>query len=288
VRFHAIARSLARLTADGDRQIFYLSNDPTDVERIEIAFREEGVGPVATHDLGLIRRGAASVGSPDALRAPSLPRIPAPNGARFEDYAVQLGVSELEPSTGAAAQHLAYLLWDDLETLRELLQAQIESVGQWQQLSDSHSKLAKSIEGARPVGAQLDARAALLDSFCRAWQQGRGRGVDRGAIEQSDAIRDTFLDAVVEIAAEQAGDAERLVEILRARGDDRLRGFRSAQADALREYLTLHGYIDEAPILAMADIVAHAMATPAANQLPRETAGECIRRWWKLATQFRD
>ncbi len=36
-RFHAIAGSLGRIARDHGRQIFYLTSDPHDVERIRIA-----------------------------------------------------------------------------------------------------------------------------------------------------------------------------------------------------------------------------------------------------------
>ena len=286
-RFRAIARSLARMTVDDDRQIFYLTNDPTDVERIEDAFREEGVSAIATHDLGLIRRGAASIDSPDRLRAPSLPRVPMPGGESFEDYAVRLGVPGLEPADGAPAQHLAYLLWDDLETLRELLQAQIEHVGQWLQLSEAQSKLAKSIQAARPAGAQLDARAALLDAFCHAVQQGRGRSVDRAAIQASDVFSEHYLETVIAIAGEQKGDARELLRELRLGDDSRLSRLRHKHVEQFEQYLADEGYIVEEPILEKGDVIAHGMGTPAASELPREIAGECIHRWWELATRFR-
>ena len=54
------------------------------------------------------------------------------------------------------------------------------------------------------------------------------------------------------------------------------------------QYLADEGYIDDEPILAKADIVAQAMAIPAASELAREVASECIHRWWELATRFRD
>jgi uncharacterized protein YhaN len=53
-RFQAIARSLARMVINHDRQIFYLTNDPTDVDRFRSAFNEEGCSALNPLDLGAI------------------------------------------------------------------------------------------------------------------------------------------------------------------------------------------------------------------------------------------
>jgi hypothetical protein len=276
VRFDAIARGLARLVADGDRQVFYLTNDPTDVARIERAFREEGLPRIATHDLAAVRGVAAAVAEPARLVAPPLPRVPEPGAASFEMYAVALGVPAFDPARGAAAQHLAYLLWDDLAALHALLERHVQTVGQWQRVhGDDRTDM------AGPAERQLADRVALLEVFCTSWQIGRGRPVDRGVIEESNAIRGKFFDAVIEIAAELEGDAERLVETLLGRTDERLSGFRSNQAEDLAEYLTEHGFLDPRPVMSRDDLAAQVLAAPAARRLPASVARECVHRWWE-------
>ena len=84
------------------------------------------------------------------------------------------------------------------------------------------------------------------------------------------------------IAGELGGNGVRLVEALRARGDERLQGFRGKSADKLESFLIDAGYLDPRPLLTEPDVVVRTMATPAASRLPGRVASECVRRWWSL------
>jgi energy-coupling factor transporter ATP-binding protein EcfA2 len=281
VRFQAIARSLARMVEDEGRQIFYLTNDPTDMRRIQEALAEEGCAAARTIDLAAVRNRAASIPEPEALRVEPLPRVPPPSGATPESYGAALGVPPLAPLRGHTAQHLLYLLWDDLPLLHRLLESRIEHVGPWIMLSRSGAQLATRIAAAEGVGKQLDARAQLLEAFCHAWREGRGRPVDRDAIERG-GVSKHYLDDVVQIARELGGDGERLIEALRARSDERLRGFRTNAADGLEAFLIEEDYLDPRPILGESDVLGRMLATPAAAHLPEPVAAECAHRWWSL------
>lgn len=285
VRFRAIARSLGRMVEDEGRQIFYLTNDPTDTRRIQEALKEEGCAPAEIIDLALVRGRAESVPGPDALYVEPLPGVPDPAGETPESYGAALRVPPLDPRREHIAQHLLYLLWDDLPLLHRLLENRIVRVGQWALLSRSRAALARRIKADGGTGAQLDARADLLEAFCRAWCEGRGRAVDREAIAQSDALSERYLDAVVEIARELDTDGGRLIEALRARSDKRLQGFRSRSADSLESYLVDEGYVDSRPILEESDIVARAMAIPAARNLPEQVVARSLHLWWNLCTR---
>jgi hypothetical protein len=130
---------------------------------------------------------------------------------------------------------------------------------------------------------QLDDRAQLLDAFCRAWQEGRGKPVTREGIEESDAISDRYLDHIADIAQELNGDAEQLIEIVSTRGDARLQGSRTKAAEALQAYLTEHTYLDPRPVLAESDITTRVLMAPAAGRLPERVVAACIHRWWRLS-----
>ena len=78
-RFEAIAGSLGRLAKDQGRQIFYLTSDPVDRERIRRALAEEDCVIAAEIDLGVMRgRGGGTVKEPSALRVPPTPSVPEP------------------------------------------------------------------------------------------------------------------------------------------------------------------------------------------------------------------
>ena len=209
--------------------------------------------------------------------------MPAPDGRSAEDYGALIQATPLDPQRGHAAQHLFHLLWDDLPLLHRLLERRIERAGQWPMVSGSSVAAAAAGDSGRIQ--QLDPRAELLQSFCELWLVGRGRPVDRDALVESDAISDRFLEPVIEIAEELAGDANRLIECLRERGDERLGGFRSNNTDRLEAFLTEQGYLADTAPLEEAVLTARAMASPAAARLPANIAAECLHRWWRLAAR---
>lgn len=73
---------------------------------------------------------------------------------------------------------------------------------------------------------------------------GRGKPVDRAVLEASGAVSSTFIDDVTELADELDSDAEALLRELRERNDERAKGFRTAKANDLEEYLRVKGYLD--------------------------------------------
>ena len=75
------------------------------------------------------------------------------------------------------------------------------------------------------------------ESFASCGNRGRGRPVDRDALENSGALSERFLDDVVAIAKELDGNAETLLTMLGTNKDPRLKGFRRSSADSLERYL---------------------------------------------------
>ena len=285
VRFHAIARSLARMVVDDARQVFYLSNDPTDVVRFKNAFDEEGCGQVKVIDLAAVRGQAARIDGPEALRVAPLSPVPNPAGESAESFGVKIGAESLDPSLDTFGHSLYYLLRDALPVLYECLQARIETVGQCQSLLKGDAALGKKIVGGSVVGAQLEARIALFETFCLAWRVGRGKRVGREEIEESRAVSARFVDTVAECAEEVGGDARRLIVALRERSDPRFKGYRGASADDLERFFMDNGHVDERPILGESEILARVIASPAANRVPVTTTADLLHEWWSLSQQ---
>lgn len=277
-RFEAIARSLGCIARDQQRQIFYLTSDPLDVERFRQALAKVDCGIAAEIDLGEIRTGAASVSGPRELRVAPAPSIPAPNGKTTEQYGALLHVPKFRPAIGSKEQHFYYVLWDDLDLLHDFLKIGIERVGQWQTVSGT--PLAQELGSRSITSADIGSRLDLLDVFCELWMQGRGRPVDRDALSDSGTLTPRFLGDVAAIAKEFDGDPEQLLGALASHKDQRLKGFRSKSAEQLRNYLIEHEYLDERPVFAESELRLRCMASPAANRLSDGVASECVRRWW--------
>ena len=280
-RFEAIARSLGSVARDQGRQIFYLTSDPLDVDRIRHALSKDGRVPVTPIDLGLIRTGAESVGGPEELRVPPAPDLPSPDGLTPEAYGALLRVPAFRPALGYTQQHIFYVLWDDLALLRGFLANAIERAGQWQTVAGT--SLAERLASRSITATQVGLRLELLEVFCELWKQGRGRPVDRDALEDSGALTGRYLDDVVEIAKELDGDPERLLDMLARRGDERLQGFRARSVERLRSYLVDQEYLDGRPVFTESELQLRCLASPAANALPGNIASECARGWWQWA-----
>ena len=283
-RFDAIARSLGRIASDQGRQIFYLTSDPLDRDRIRQALDAEDCVAAAEIDLGSLRGRATGVTQSSALQVPTRPTVPSPDGTTAQEYGAALGVPRFAPARGYSEQHFLYVLYDDLELLHALLTNGIDRAGQWQTVSGT--ALAEKLAERSNTSRQIHSRLRLLEMFCELWKQGRGRIVDRDVLVQSRAVSDQYLDRVADIADDLNGDAEKLVAALLERKDARLRGFRQRRAEALEEYLRDNGYLDERPILVQGDLILRALTSPPANELPDGVARDSLSRWWTWTTNM--
>ena len=219
---------------------------------------------------------------PPALRVGPRPTVPPPDGLSAEEYGAALGVPVFRPDHGYAWQHFFYVLSDDLDLLHDFLLKGIVRAGQWKTVSGT--PLAEKL-GSRSISPpEIAFRLDLLGVFCELWKQGRGRPVERDALENSGALSERFLDDVVAIAKELDGNAETLLTMLGTNKDPRLKGFRRSSADSLERYLRENGYLDDRPILNEDELRLRALTTPAANELPEGTANECLNGWWAWAS----
>ncbi len=275
-RFGAIAGSLGRIAEDQGRQVFYLTSDPLDRERIRRALAKAECAGAEEIDLGAVRGRGTSDMEPD-LQVPPRPGVPAPVGVTAAEYGNLLGVPPLAPGLGHSRQHFFHLLSDDLALLHTLLEDRIERVGQWETVEGS--PLAARIASRSRTAEQIGARVRLLEVFCGVWSQGRGRPVGRDALAASGAVSGRYLDGAVEVVRELQGDPVRLLAALRGKGDARLKGFRQRKADTLEEYLRDGGYIDDRAVLEDGDVRLRALASPPANELPDGVAGDLLDRW---------
>ena len=282
-RFEAIIRSLGRVAIDQGRQIFYLTSDPLDLERIREALAEEDCTVAAEIDLRLVRMNKASISGSPALHVSQRPTVPTPNGQSVEEYGATLCVPEFLPALGYMEQHFFYVLSDDLELLHDFLAHDVERAGQWQTVSGT--PLADKLNSRSISPQQIEFRLDLLQFFCELWKQGRGRPVDRDAIEACKALSNRFLDDVVAIAEELNGKPEELIATLRAKNDSRIRGFRQNSLDGLEQYLRENGYLDAQSILNENELRIRALSSPAANNLPEGVASDCLNRWWTWAVK---
>ncbi len=276
-RFRAVGHSLGVLAREAGRQLFYLTARPEDA-RLWDAGPPTGApadGPAAAPggaphliDIARVRRLAGAVPGPDTLAVPERSEPPAPDGSTPEAYAAALAVPPLDPWRPDAAVHVFHLLRDDLPLLHRLLRAGVERLGTLRAFlrNDGADALMRETERAR-----LEARAAAVEPFLEGWRRGRGRPVDRPALEASGAVTPTFLDRVDDLARRVKGDARALLDGLE---NGEVARFRGEAREQLQEWLLDRGYLDDRAPLDEAALRQRVLGALAAHASARGSASD--------------
>jgi hypothetical protein len=186
---------------------------------------------------------------PDEFVLADVESLPTPDGHSPETYAAELGVPTLDPRRPVGTIHLFYVLRDELNLLYSLMEDwRITTLGQLEGLLRSNT--AREIFTDDNIRERLASRCTIARTWISTWNQGRGRTVDRIALERSGAVSGTFMERVSDLADDLNGDGAALIEALKAGNVSR---FREERADELEEWLQAEGYIDQEETLIPAD-----------------------------------
>lgn len=234
-RSEAIIASLAEISKE--RQVFYFTAQNDEVSKwIEYLERRADI----SYKLFSLDQGAASYpkASGQIRLKPLHQDIPEPYEMSHAEYGDILNVptfSLTEQSVNSI--HIWYLI-DDTQQLCQCLR---KGLSTWGRLETAISRTNPEEWGLRVSNiALLRQKAELLASLARLYRIGRPRHIDRGVLQQSGAISDTFMDMAADSLEKSGGDPNLLLGELKG-----LRNFRDKQAEKLREYLLEHNYIDE-------------------------------------------
>lgn len=230
-RFRIVARSLADLASEG-RQIFYLTAQPFQACHWQAS-------EASVIDLAARRGLERAVGSASDIALPPAPSPPPLIGDDApEEYAQRLGVPAIDPWQPDST-HPFYLLRDDLPLLRRLLVAGIHHLGALDSLLAS-GDAAVVLDPLDLLGLRRLSVAARV--WFEAWQEGRGRPVDAGALERSGIVSEVFIDRVLDIVRKTEGDARRLLDAMGS-----LRNFRKDRLEEMRQWLFEQGHLTDMP-----------------------------------------
>lgn len=239
-RFGVMANSLERLSDTEGRQIFYLS-----ARRHECALWKQATGnepPIIDLAMARFPREAHPPQDYD-IAVP--PLLPSPEGRDPEAYASVLGVPLFNPRLEPGAIHLFYLLRDDLDLMYQLMETwRITSLGQFEVLLDSDAGPAAVTDTEHRN--RLRRRCGAVRIWMAHWRRGRGRPVDRIALEQSGAVSETFIDRVADLAETVGEDGKALVQAL---SEGQISRFHTSKIEELERWLADEGYTDEQEIL---------------------------------------
>lgn len=237
LRAEVIIDSMIEL-AKGGRQIFYFTAQGDEVAKWQDAVETSGDVECKLIDLSEARSLERKIQLPNLDGISGItPSPPSPEGHDHASYGEELAVGPFNPYTGAGTAHLWYVV-EDTATLHDLLELGIE---RWGQLKNLIERGRDDFIPADPETLEhIHQTGAALEEFVEAWQVGRGDPVDRAALEATDAVSDTFIDRVTDLAEEVGGDAERLIEAIH---DGQVDRFRRGKAEDLEDYLRNNGYL---------------------------------------------
>ncbi len=239
-RFAEMVKSLERLAYAQERQIFYLS-----ARRHERALWKQATGnELPTIDLADVRFPRQARASHEYDISPPS-SLPSPEGQTPEDYASALGVPPFNPHLEPGATHLFYLLRDNLDLLCQLMENwRIASLGQLEGLLNSDAVSAAIADSE--LQSRLRHRLKTVRAWITLWSRGRGRPVNRIALEQSGIVSETFMDRLSDLAGTVNEEGKTLVEALRA---GKVSRFQSSKIEELERWLADEGYIEQEPVL---------------------------------------
>ena len=254
-RARAIVEAIEQIGATG-RQIFYFTAQRDEVRKWRQWFDRDDV------DGRLIELGTETTPAGDELGeevvAPAVDPVPAPDAMSHESYGKALGIEgALRPQRPVTDVHLWYLV-EQPDRLHDLLRHGITRWGQLREIAD-HDGLG-SVAMTDGEYAKIKARADVVDAVLDARSIGRGKTVDRRALEDSGAVSDTFIDRVHELCQQVDGDAGLLVDGL---DDGAVKRFRHDKTRELETYLDDEGYLDDAQPLQSDEIFHRALAAAA-------------------------
>lgn len=234
-RFTTVVESLEQIAREEGRQLFYLS-----ARRHELQLWEQATGKRPHHiDLARLRLGGEAAQAGD-LVLPETESLPAPDGRSAQDYAAALQVPAVDPRRPEGSLHVFHLLRDDLPLMHRLMENwRVNTLAQLETLLQSN--VAETAVGNKFTCDRLAGRCIAARAWIAAWRHGRGRPVDRIALEQSGAVSDAFIDRVADLAESLTGNGAALIAALR-NGD--VPRFRTSSTDDLEQWLEAEGYID--------------------------------------------
>lgn len=223
---------------------------------------------------------AESIEIPDGVDpTPLTSSAPEPAGMSHTEYGEELGVPRFSPRAGAGAAHVWYIV-EDTDLLHHLLEMGIDRWGQLKTLLQQPS--GDRITDDTDVRDRMLRNGAALEEYVESWEVGRGKQVDRHVLEDSGAVSENFIVQVSRLAREVDGDAEAIIEGLRAGEVDR---FRSQKMDEFEAYFEEHGYIQDRETLEPETIIGRVVTTLTSEGMSQDAARN---QAYALFTRLRD
>jgi DNA repair exonuclease SbcCD ATPase subunit len=233
-RAGVIIDTIIDIARDG-RQVFYFTAQHDEVAKWNEKLQGKTVSSRQV-DLARVRGASVAEMTPLVFGEVERPAPPRPEGEDYAEYGETLNVPGLNPMHTTPDEVHVWHLFRDTNRLYKVLRMGVSRWGQLRIAQTAHP--GSLVEQDLYEGAAAAARA--IGTAFDAWRVGRGKPVDRAVLDESGAVSDTFIDAVVELAKEVDGNAARLVEALE-RG--RVNRWRQEKTQDLRTFFLDNGYL---------------------------------------------
>lgn len=235
-RFAEVTTAVRQVAAAQDRQVFYLTADPSEVRRWRAT-----VGEGAVHELDV----AAARGHGQAIEDPAgiadeLPaRLSSPAEVGKAAFLEQLQIPPVNAWRRLDGVHLYYVFPDQLDWVHLFADNGLRSAGQLQRYIAAND-LDDGWDAAQR--ARVDARLNGAAAWSEAWCQGRGFPIGRAELGAPDSpfATSTRRDAIADKADELGGDPDALLAALRNR---EVKNVDQKKVEQLAEYLDEFGYL---------------------------------------------
>ncbi|KIA77734.1 hypothetical protein DB43_FU00100 [Parachlamydia acanthamoebae] len=233
-RFYEIARSLCEIAATG-RQIFYFTCREADMHAWEQIVKDHKGLTFNRIDLSSMQPLEKIVPS----MIPMQTRQPLPEET-LVDYAAFFTIPQIIPHLGKGHVHVYHLL-EEAEELYYLQHLHIQTYGQLKQQMEL-GKIQRSF-GNEKTWKKIASKGLILEQFFACWNVGRGKAIDAEILTRC-GVSDKYLEPILAIADQTHYNSSKLLEILAAKQDERLKGFRLQTLSRLKEVLIEEGYVD--------------------------------------------
>jgi len=164
-----------------------------------------------------------------------------------------LSVPELQPWAHENEVHLFHLWQDDLDLVYRLKLGGLPYLGQWRRLG---TNLVRADIISTDEATRIGARGQIYGAFRDTWQIGRGRPLTSDILEASELLSSTMLPLAIKLLAEVHGDADLFMAGAIA---GKIKRLNRDKKEALQDYLERQGHLDDRPVWAADQIVAHVL-----------------------------
>ncbi len=248
LRAKQIIEALVEISKEG-RQVFYFTAQTDELKKWQEHLRDH---PEIDGEI-FVLKGQANEQieyiASEQTEKPSLSsNVLTPESYSNEEYHKQLNPPQYNLLSQTPAQlYLSYLI-EDNQLLYGCLQKGIQYYGQLK----SFVKHQGEIEGLTDTDLEvIDRKVELLDFYQELYQQGRPKPIDRGVLQDSGSVSDTFIDAVDAKLKELRNNPAQLIDALRAGEVSR---FNRTKIEELENYLFEHNYLNENERLSPEDL----------------------------------